>query len=101
MSGEAEIKRQEKKKEVTVTMWVSFQIILDRKDAYPEELMGFVIVIFDCRPTFFFLIGWGPAVNQQKQEQLKLVWTHCWINVLSVKKIPVLNLCVLQASKHD
>ena len=35
-------------------MWVSLQIILDRKDAYPEELMGLVIVIFDCLPNFPF-----------------------------------------------
>lgn len=33
-------------------MWVSLQIILDRKDAYPEELMGLVIVIFEGLSNF-------------------------------------------------
>lgn len=40
-------KKEIKKTQVTITLWVSLQIILDRKDAYPEDLMGLVIVIFD------------------------------------------------------
>lgn len=41
-------------------MWVSLQIILDRKDAYPEELMGLVSVIFDSLSNFPFSCWVGP-----------------------------------------
>lgn len=44
--------KKKKENQATITMWVSFQIILDRKDAYPEELMGLVIVIFDSLSNF-------------------------------------------------
>lgn len=47
-------KKREKEKQATVKMWVSLQIILSTKDAYPEELTGLVIVIFDSLFNFHF-----------------------------------------------
>lgn len=45
-------------------MCVSLQIILCRKDAYPEELMGLVIAIFDSLSNFTLPCFLRPSSEQ-------------------------------------
>ena len=103
MSGERLKKSwRNKKNQVTITMWVSLQIILDRKDAYPEELISLAVHSFwqSAKLSFFsssLRSNSEPAKknnNKKKQttkhtqEQLKLIMNSLWLNLLSVKKNP-------------
>lgn len=42
-----------------------------RKDTYPEELIGLVIVIFTVWPTFLFTL-WQKSKNEAAEKQNRL-----------------------------
>lgn len=85
-------------------MWVSLQIILDRKDAYPEELIGLVIVIFDSLFNFPLSCWLRPNSDPTETGAAKTAAEPTAAHTCSVSVsllIHVLNVCVSQLGKHD
>ena len=74
MSGERLKKSwRNKKNQVTITMWVSLQIILDRKDAYPEELISLAVHSFwqSAKLSFFSSSLWSNSEPAKKNNNKK------------------------------